>query len=57
MSDKPFDSGLVYLLAVLGYDQELDRLRRVRVYSFMLAGLVYCIRVLAAEVLIPLNEP
>ncbi|KAH7020667.1 hypothetical protein B0J12DRAFT_687630 [Macrophomina phaseolina] len=56
VGDRPFDSGLVHFLAVLGIDQDMGRLQRAKDYSYMLAGLVYCARVLAAEALLPSAE-
>ena len=47
--DRPFSSGLVHFLAVLGIDEETNRLRVAEDYSYMLAGMVYCTRVLAVE--------
>jgi superfamily II DNA helicase RecQ len=46
-------SGLVQFLAVLGIDTETKRLRTAKNYSYMLAGVVYCTRVLVAEKLLP----
>jgi superfamily II DNA or RNA helicase len=46
-------SGLVQYLAVLGIDTETKRLRTAKNYSYMLAGMVYCIRVLAVESILP----
>ncbi|KAF2274064.1 uncharacterized protein EI97DRAFT_382075 [Westerdykella ornata] len=51
--DNPFSSGLVHFLAMLGIDAEMTRLRIAKNYSYMLAGVVYCIRVLSAERLLP----
>jgi hypothetical protein len=51
--DKPFSSGLVHFLAVLGIDSDTNRLRTAKNYSYMLAGVVYCIRVLSVEHLLP----
>jgi hypothetical protein len=51
--DKPFSSGLVHFLAVLGIDSDTSRLRTAKNYSYMLAGVVYCIRVLSVEHLLP----
>lgn len=52
-SDQPFKSGLIHFLAVLGIHKEMDRLRTAKDYSYMLAGVVYCVRVLAVEALLP----
>jgi hypothetical protein len=50
---KPLSNGLVHFLAVLGIDAELGRLRTAKNYSYMLAGVVYCVRVLSVEKLLP----
>ena len=50
--DKPFSSGLVHFLAVLGIDSDTNRLRTAKNYSYMLAGVVYCMRVLSVEKLL-----
>lgn len=51
-----FLSGLVQYLAVLGIDTQTNRLRTVKNFSYMLAGVVYCVRVLAAEKILPAAE-
>jgi hypothetical protein len=51
--DKPFSSGLVHFLAVLGIDSDTNCLRTAKNYSYMLAGVVYCMRVLSVEHLLP----
>lgn len=56
LHNDPYKSGLVHFLAVLGIDEEMGRLRQANDYSYMLAGLVYDIRVIAAEVLLPSSE-
>jgi hypothetical protein len=38
---------------VLGINGEIDCLRTAKNYSYMLAGVVYCVRVLAVEKLLP----
>jgi superfamily II DNA helicase RecQ len=48
--------GLVQFLAVLGIDGDMGRLRTAKNYSFMLAGMVYCVRVLGLETLLPAGE-
>lgn len=48
-----FRSGLVHFVAVLGIDDENRRLKRASDYSYVLAGVVYCVRILAAEKLMP----
>jgi hypothetical protein len=46
-------TGLVQYLAVLGIDTQTNRLRTAKNYSYMLAGVVYCARVLSVEKLLP----
>ena len=48
-----FDSPLVHFAGVLGIDEEMSRLRRGEHYSYMLAGFVYCIRVIFVEFTLP----
>ena len=48
-----FKSTLLHFLAVLGIDGETRRLREANDFSYMLAGVVYCVRVLSAEILLP----
>jgi hypothetical protein len=43
----------VQFLAILGINGEIGRLRTAKNYSFMLAGVVYCVRVLSIEKLLP----
>jgi hypothetical protein len=54
--NNEFSCGLVQYLAVLGIDTETKRLRTAKNYSYMLAGMVYCIRVLAVEKILPSAE-
>jgi hypothetical protein len=44
--------GLVQFLAVLGIDGGMGCLRTAKNYLFMLAGMVYCVRVLGLEMLL-----
>jgi hypothetical protein len=44
-----FLSRLLYYLAVLGIDTETGRLRTAKNYLYILAGMVYCTRVLLLE--------
>ncbi|KAK4967534.1 hypothetical protein LTR66_011943 [Elasticomyces elasticus] len=53
VGDRPFSSALINSLAVLGIDKEMNRLRTADDSSYMLAGVVYCTNVIAAEVLLP----
>ncbi|TKA75572.1 hypothetical protein B0A55_07939 [Friedmanniomyces simplex] len=48
-----FKSAVMHFLAVLGIDEEMIRLRSANDFSYMLAGVVYCTRVLAVEVILP----
>ena len=48
-----FESPLVHFLAVLGIDEETHRLREGNDFSYMLAGIVYCCRVLGVEIILP----
>lgn len=50
---KPFENPTIHFLVVLGIDEENKRLRTGNDYSYMLAGLVYCLRVVALERLLP----
>lgn len=52
-SNDVFLSRLLHYLAVLGIDTETGRLRTAKNYSYMLAGMAYCMRVLFAEALLP----
>ncbi len=56
VGNEPFRSPLVHFLAVLGIDEQMGRLRTADNYSFMLAGVVYCVRVLGVEILLPSSQ-
>ncbi|OAF98469.1 uncharacterized protein CC84DRAFT_1048875, partial [Paraphaeosphaeria sporulosa] len=47
-----FTSGLIHFIAILGINVDVGRLRPVKHYSYLLAGVVYYVRVLRAEVLL-----
>jgi hypothetical protein len=49
-------TGLVQFLAVLGIDLEMACLRTAKNYLYMLAGTVYCMRVIALEKLLPASQ-
>jgi hypothetical protein len=51
-----FKSAILHFLAVLGIDEETRRLRQANDFSCMLAGIVYCMRVIAVEVILPSEE-
>jgi hypothetical protein len=42
----------VQFLAILGINREIGRLRTVKNYSFILAGVVYCVQVLSIKKLL-----
>lgn len=48
-----FKSAVLHFLAMLGVDEEIGRLRQANDFSYMLAGVVYCVRVLAVEIILP----
>jgi hypothetical protein len=51
-----FKSAIIHFLAVLGINEETRRLREANNFSYMLAGMVYYIRVITAEIILPLEE-
>ena len=51
-----FVSVLLHYCAVLGIDEEVLRLRQGNDFSYMLAGICYCVRLFAAEILLPSAE-
>jgi TctA family transporter len=51
-----FKSAVLHFLAVLGIDEEIGRLRQANDFLYMLAGVVYCVRVLAIEIILPSTE-
>jgi len=53
---NPFRSGLVHFITVLGIDKKNRRLKRASDYLYILAGVVYCVRLLAAKKLIPRED-
>lgn len=50
---EALSTGLMQFLAVLGIDPDTGRLRTAKHYLYMLAGMVYCVRVIAAKKLLP----
>jgi hypothetical protein len=50
---EPLLYRFVQFLAILGINGKIGRLRTAKNYSFMLAGVVYCVRVLIIEKLLP----
>jgi hypothetical protein len=53
IGERPYSSGLVHFLAVMGIDAEMGRLRTATDYSTVVAGALYCIRAIAVETLLP----
>ena len=51
-----FKSAILHFLAVLGIDEEINLLRQANDFSYMLAGVVYCVRVLAVEIILLSTE-
>lgn len=51
-----FKSAILQFLAVLEIDEEINRLRQANDFSYMLAGVVYYVRVLAVEIILPSTE-
>jgi len=53
MGNDPFSSRLVYFLAILRINKDIGWLYIVKNYSYMLASIIYYIRVITIEVLLP----
>lgn len=53
IGQNQFSSSLVHFAAVLGINPDTRRLRPATDYSSILAGMVYCIRIFAVEILFP----
>jgi hypothetical protein len=51
-----FKSAILHFLAVLGINKETRRLWEVNDFSYILAGIVYYIRVIAVEIILPSEE-
>ncbi|KAF1963964.1 hypothetical protein BU23DRAFT_494611, partial [Bimuria novae-zelandiae CBS 107.79] len=49
ISNKLFSSRLFYFLAILGINSDLNRLRIVKHYLYILVSVVYYIRILSVE--------
>jgi hypothetical protein len=47
---------ILYFLAVLRINEETRQLQEANDFSYMLAGMVYCIQVIATEIILPLEE-
>lgn len=50
---RKFESPMLHFLAVFSIDEESGRLREANDFSYMLAGIVYCVRVLMVEDILP----
>lgn len=50
---RPFSSGLIHFLAVLGINLEQNRLRMAPEFSLTLSAILYYIRVLIVETFLP----
>ena len=53
---QQFKSGLIHFLAVLGINEDNNRLRRASDFLYILAGVVYYVRLLGVEILLPSKE-
>jgi hypothetical protein len=51
-----FKSAILHFLAILRINEEIRQLREANDFSYILAGIVYCIRVIAVEIILPLEE-
>jgi hypothetical protein len=51
-----FKSTVLHFLAVLGIDEEISRLRQANDFLYMLAGIVYYVRVLAVKIILLSTE-
>jgi hypothetical protein len=51
-----FKSAILHFLAMLRIDEEINRLHQANDFSYMLAGVVYCVRVLAIEIILLSTE-
>jgi hypothetical protein len=56
MRRDTFKSAILHFLAVLGINKETRRLWEANDFSYILAGMVYCIWVIAAEIVLPSEE-
>jgi hypothetical protein len=53
---KPLSCGLIQFLTVIRINREISRLRTAKNYSFMLTGVVYCVRVLRLKKLLLIRQ-
>jgi hypothetical protein len=47
---------ILHFLAILRINEETRRLREANDFSYILAGMIYHIRVIATEIILPLEE-
>ncbi|KAL5420973.1 hypothetical protein PMIN05_012606 [Paraphaeosphaeria minitans] len=50
---SPFESGLVHFTAVLRFNSETRQLHTAKNYSYLVAGMVYCVQVISVKHLLP----
>jgi hypothetical protein len=53
---QPFESPMLHFMAILGIDADNSRLRTGNDYSYMLARLLYCTRVIGLELMLLSNR-
>jgi hypothetical protein len=51
-----FKSAILHFLTVLRINKEMRWLREANDFSYMLAGIVYCIQVITVEIILPSEE-
>ena len=56
MRGDTFKSAILHFLAVLGINEETRRLREANDFSYMLASIVYYIRVIVVEIILLSKE-
>jgi hypothetical protein len=56
IGDQPFSSPIIHFLAVLGIDIDCNRLHRAKDFLYILAGVVYYVRVVGIEILLPSSQ-
>jgi hypothetical protein len=56
MRGDTFKSAILHFLAVLRINEETRQLQEANDFSYMLASIVYCIQVIAAEIILLSEE-
>lgn len=51
-----FKSTILHFLAMLRFDKEINQLYQANNFLYMLAGIMYCVRMLAIEIILPSME-